>query len=95
MTTSLDKKVKVIIVVILFYYVLQLESLFCKVYYEFWIKKLSLLVFYFIRFCNLKVHFVKFFKSFTTEGISNIISMISHFISGLKPMVDYTRDHEE
>ena len=29
----------------------------------------SSLLFYFIIICNLIVHFVKFFKSFTTEGI--------------------------
>ena len=31
--------------------------------------------------CNLTVHFVKFFKSFTIEGIQNIISILSLFIS--------------
>ena len=47
------------------------------------------LLFYFIIFCDLIVHFVKFFKSF------NILSMISHFISSLKPMIDDTRDQGE
>ena len=37
----------------------------------------------------LWVHFIKFFKSF------NILTMISHFISSLKPMVDDTRDQGE
>ena len=46
-------------------------------------------LFYFIIFCDLIVHFVKFFKSF------NILSMISHFISWLKPMADDTRDQGE
>ena len=32
-------------------------------------------------FCNLLVHFVKFFKSFTTEVIKNIIGILSRFIS--------------
>ena len=31
--------------------------------------------------CNLIVHFVKFFRSFTTEVIKNIIGMLLHFIS--------------
>ena len=47
------------------------------------------LLFYFIIFFDLIVHFVKFFKSV------NILSMISHFISWLKPMVDDTRDQGE
>ena len=33
------------------------------------------LLFYFVTFCNLIVHFVKFFRSFTTEVIKNIIGM--------------------
>ena len=32
-------------------------------------------------FCNLLVHFVKVFKSFTTEVIKNIIGILSRFIS--------------
>ena len=36
------------------------------------------LLFYFTIFCDLIVHFVKFFKSF------NVLSMIPHFISWLK-----------
>ena len=36
---------------------------------------------YFTTLCNLIVHFVKFFRSFTTEVIKNIIGMLSHFIS--------------
>ena len=36
---------------------------------------------YFTTFCNLIVHFVKFFRSFTTEVIKNIIGMLLHFIS--------------
>ena len=32
-------------------------------------------------FCNLLVHFVKFFNSFPTEVIKDIIGMLSHFIS--------------
>ena len=39
------------------------------------------LLFYSITFCNLIVHFVKFFRSFTTEVIKNIIGMLLHFIS--------------
>ena len=39
------------------------------------------LLFYFVIFSNLIVHFVKFFRPFTTEVIENIIDMLSHFIS--------------
>ena len=38
-------------------------------------------IYLFIFSCNLTVHFVKFFKSFTIEGIQNIISILSLFIS--------------
>ena len=38
-------------------------------------------IYLFIISCNLTVHFVKFFKSFTIEGIQNIISILSLFIS--------------
>ena len=47
------------------------------------VEKAKSLYFYILLhiFGKLIVHLVKFFKSFATEGIYNIISMLSHFIS--------------